>query len=787
MTALHHKLFRDLGRMAGQMTAITAVLACGIATYVTMRSSYDSLLFARSEYYSAYRFADVFAHVKRAPEALARSIAEIPGVAAVQTRIVTDVTLDVPGLEEPATARLVSIPARRVPLLNDLFLRQGRYIEADRRDEIVISEAFAAANQLKTGDSVDAVVNGKWERLRIAGIGLSPEYLYEVKPGEIFPDNRRFGVLWISRETLEAAFDMKESFNDLSLSLAQGASEPEVIERLDQLLEPHGGLGAYGRSDQISYRFIADELTELRAMGLILPTIFLAIVAFLLHVVMSRLVTTERSQIAVLKAFGYGRLDIAGHYLKFGLLAALPGSVLGIAGGLWLGSLFTGVYARYFHFPVLRLQPNSYLLLSAVAVGAGAACIGALSAARRAVALAPAEAMRPESPEKFRAGVLEHSGLMTWLAPATRMIIRNLSRRPWKALATALGIALAVSILVVGRYTIDSVNYLVDLQFRIMQREDLTIAFQEPRPEHARYELAQLPGVLQVETFREVPARLRFGHRSRKSSILGVTSDDTLRPLLDRKLTRIEVPAEGIVLNSRLGEILGAPPGSQIQIEVLEGARPVRVVTVAGWVEQPIGLGAYMQAEALHRMMREGGTISGAHLKVDPKQAAQLYSLLKRTPSISAVAVKDVALASFWKSYGDTIWISTTMLVGFASVIALGIVYNGLRIALSERGHELASLRVLGYTRTEIGRILLGEQGLLLVLAIPFGLALGYGLSFLTSHALARDLIRLPLVIGPVSYSYASGIVVAAGLLSGLVVIRQLAHMDLTEVLKSRE
>src|SRR5512147_2463323 len=313
MTSLHHKLIRDLSRMGGQMTAITAALACGVATYVTMRSSYDSLLFARSEYYSAYRFADVFAHVKRAPEALAKSIAEIPGVAAVQTRIVTDVTLDIPGLEEPATARLVSIPARRVPLLNDLFLRQGRYIEADRRDEVVMSEAFATANQLKVGDSVDAVVNGKWERLRIAGTGLSPEYLYEVKPGEIFPDNRRFGVLWISRETMEAAFDMKEAFNDLALTLAQGASEPEVIERLDHLLEPYGGLGAYGRSDQPSYRFIADELTELRAMGLILPTIFLAIVAFLLHVVMSRLVATERSQIAVLKAFGYGRLDIAGH------------------------------------------------------------------------------------------------------------------------------------------------------------------------------------------------------------------------------------------------------------------------------------------------------------------------------------------------------------------------------------------------------------------------------------------------------------------------------------------
>ncbi len=785
MTPLHRKLFRDLTRMAGQMTAITAVLACGVATFVTMRSAYDSLLFARSEFYTTCRFADVFAHVKRAPEYLAHSIAQIPGVAAVQTRIVTDVTLDIPGLEEPATARLVSIPERGAPLLTGLFLRRGSYI--DRGDEVVISESFAAANRLNVGDAVSAVVNGKWERLRIAGIGLSPEYLYEVKPGEIFPDNRRFGVLWMSRKTMEAAFDMKEAFNDLTLSLAQGASEPDIIERLDHILESYGGLGAYGRGDQMSYRFIADELTELRTMGYLLPTIFLAVVAFLLHVVMSRLIALERGQIGVLQAFGYGRIAIAAHYLKFGLVAALPGSILGIAGGLWLGSVYTAIYARYFHFPELRLQPEGYVPAAAIAIAAGAACLGAVSAAYRAVALAPAESMRPGSPEKFHAGFLERTGLQRWIAPETRMIYRNLSRRPWKAAAAALGIALAVSILVVGRYTIDSVHYVVDLQFRQLQREDLTVTFQETRPEQARYDLAKLPGVLRAESFREVPVRLRSGHRWRKSSILGVSDSDTLRPLVDRRHGRIEIPDDGMVLNSRLGEILNAPPGTQIQIEVLEGVRPVRTLVVAGWIEQPLGLGAYMQAAALHRMMRESDLISGAHLKVDPRKEEPLYTLLKRTPSISAVAVKSVALASFWKSYGDTIWISTMMLVGFASVIAFGIVYNGARIALSERGHELASLRVLGYQTSEVGRILLGEQGLLLALGIPCGFVLGYALALLTSRALARDLIRLPLVIGPVSYTYAACLVLIAGVVSGWVVARRLARMDLTAVLKARE
>jgi putative ABC transport system permease protein len=787
MNALDHKLWRGLGRLRGQITAITAVLACGVATYVTMRASYDSLLSARSAYYSTYRFADVFAQVKRAPESLRSAIAEISGVGAVQTRIVTDVTLDVAGLEEPATTRLVSIPERRAPILNDLFLRRGRYLDPGQRNEVLISEAFASANGLNPGDRVDAVVNGKWERLRIVGIGLSPEYLYEVKPGEIFPDNRRFGVVWMGREALEAAFDMKGAFNDVALTLSHGAGEAEVISRLDHLLERYGSLGAYGRGDQLSFRFIDDELAELRTTGLVLPTIFLAVVAFLLHVVMSRLVGTERGQIAVLKAFGYGRWEIAAHYLKFALLAALPGSLLGIAGGLWLAYQFTGVYARYFHFPALPLEPQAPLALVAVAIAAGSACVGALSAARRAATLPPAEAMHAEPPEDFRAGMLERSGLASRLSPGSRMIARNLARRPWKALAAGLGIALAVAILVVGRYAIDSVNYIVDLQFRWLQREDVTVTFQEPRPARILHALAQWPGVLRAEPFREVPARLRFGHRSRRSAILGMSRDRDLRPLLNRGLRPVELPADGLVLNARLGEILGVRLGDQLRVEVLEGARPVRLVTVAGWIDEPIGLGAFMDATALQRLMREAGTVSGAYLAVDSEHAAKLYSFLKRTPAVRTVSVKEAAWASFWKSYGETIWISTTMLVGFASVIAFGIVYNGARIALSERSHELASLRILGYTRAEVARILLVEQAILTALAIPAGFAAGYALAFLTSRALARDLVRLPLVIGPVSYAYAAAVVVAAAVLSGCVVARRLARMDLTAVLKSRE
>jgi putative ABC transport system permease protein len=271
MTSLNLKLGRDLRHLSSQVVAVMLVVACGMATYITMRSAYESLVVSQADYYRDYRFAEVFAQVKRAPESLARRIAAVPGVAQVETRVVFEVAVDVPGLEEPATGRLVSIPELRRPLLNDLFLREGRYLETGQRDEVIISEAFADANRLKIGDRLGAVLNGRWQRLRIVGIAISPEYVYEIRGVEVFPDNRRFGVLWMSREVLGPAFDLKDGFNDLTLTLSPGAAEAEVISRLDTLLEDYGGLGAYGRDEHLSNRFLSDEIKQDRVTGIFIP------------------------------------------------------------------------------------------------------------------------------------------------------------------------------------------------------------------------------------------------------------------------------------------------------------------------------------------------------------------------------------------------------------------------------------------------------------------------------------------------------------------------------------
>ncbi|MGK7949055.1 MAG: ABC transporter permease [Xenococcaceae cyanobacterium] len=789
MNSLDRKLFRDLWHVKGQVIAIALVVVCGIASFVMARSAYTSLTLTQNTYYSEYNFARVFLSLKRAPETLKTQIADIPGVAQTQTRIVVDVTLDVPELTEPATGRLISIPEQQISMLNELFIRKGRYIESSRGDEVLVSEAFAEANKLQLGDTIGAIINGRWERLKIVGIALSPEYIYEARgAGEPYPDNKRFGIIWMGRDALGKAYDLDGAFNNVTLSLSPTAKEVEVITQLDRLLERYGGLGAYGREDQVSHQILSDEIKGLNIMATLLPSIFLGIAAFLLNVVLSRLVSTQREQIAVLKAFGYDNLTIGLHYLKFVLIIVTIGSVLGILVGVWLGRGITQIYnTQLYKFPLLRYDLSPKVLATAIIVSYGAAAIGAFMAVSKAVVLPPAEGMRAEPPAKFKPTIIERLGLQRFFSVAGRIILRNLERKPIQAILSILGVSLAVAILITGNYMIDAVNYLMDFQFRQVQRQDMTIVFNEPRPSRTRYEVANLPGVIDSEPFRLVPARLRFEHRTYRTALTGIEPQGEFRRLMDRNLHSVYLPSDGVVMTTKLAEILGVQPGDIITVEVFEANRPVRQVRVAGLVDELLGVQAYIDIKALNRLMREGATISGAYLAVDSHRADRLYTQLKQIPAITGISTRKAALNSFKEISAESIKIMNTGLVIFACIITFSVVYNSARIALSERGRELASLRIMGFTKGEVAFILLGEQAILTLLAIPVGYLIGYGLAALMSAAYNSELYRLPLIITNSNYAFTFIVVAIASLISGLIIRRQINRLDLIAVLKTRE
>lgn len=788
MRALDRKLARDLWQARSQVGAIALVMAAGVALAVLMRSGHDSLEEARRAFYERYRLADVFVSVRRAPLRVVEEVAAIPGVARAEARIVVDVTLDLEGVPEPATGRLVGIPEERRDILNGVFVRAGRYIDPRRPDEVLVSEAFARANGLGPGDSVTAVLNGHRRELRIVGIGLSPEYVMSIGPGQAFPDDRTFGVLWIGHQALAAALDMEGAWNDLSLDLAPGASEADVIARLDRLLEPYGGLGAIPRSRQPSNWYLQSELDGLRAFGAVPLVTFLTVAAFLINVVMTRTVAVQRQQIAALKALGYSNAAVAWHYTKWALAVAALGAAVGTVAGAWLGARMTALYAEYYRFPVLAFRLNGGAVVLTAAAGLLAAVLGALGAVRRAMRLPPAEAMRPEPPGIYRESRIERPGLRRLFSLPTRIVLRNLERRPGRAALSTLGIALGTAILVAGQFSIDAATVMIETPFSEVQRYDVLVSFSRPEPERAYHEVRRLPGVLSAEGFRSLPVRLVAGHRSRYATITGLPSPSRLHRVLDQPTHRaVELPPDGLVLSATLASRLGVRPGDRVRVEVLEGHRPVREVLVAGLVDEYLGTSAYMEIGAAGRLAGGGRTLTGAYLRADPGALAELYARLKAMPGVAGVVIKRRALENFRGTLTRTIGIQRAAIVALAVIIAFGVVYNTARVTLSERALELGTLRVIGFRRGEISYILLGELAVVTLAAIPLGLLVGYGMAAAMVRAYDTDLYRLPLVVTPSTLVFAAVTILVATAVSALVIQRRLDRQDLVAVLKTRE
>ena len=785
--ALNKKLIRDLRHMTGQVLATSLVVACGVASFVAMRSTFTSLKTSQENYYSNHRFADIFASLKRAPETVRANIEAIPGVATVQTGVVEQVSIDLPNLSEPAQARLVAIPPRQATMLNDLHLQQGRYIDRTRSGEVIISGAFAQANDFEPGDSIKANINGRERRLTIVGVALSPEYIYEIRPGDVFPDNRRYGIIWINRQEIAAAYQMDGAFNDVSLTLAPGGNEAEVIDRLDGILLEYGGLGAYGRIDQQSYRFISNEFSQLRSFGIFLPVVFLGVTAFLLHLVLSRLVKTEREQIGLLKAFGYSNVRIAQHYLLLSFSCIGLGVLVGIIAGTWLGSVMTEMYTEYFHFPVLEFHVGAGLVAASFLFSSLAAAIGALSSLVKVVTTPPAEAMRPEAPASYKPGVLERTGIQAVVSPANRIILRNLIRQPLRATLALIGISLAAALLFTGFYFFDAIERIIDVQFHKAIREDVIVTFHSPREGRVRHELVALPGVRAAEFFRALPVRLRSEHLEKRVALQGVDAAARLHRIVDEDGEVHLPPSSGLMISTELAEQLDVGIGDTVIVEVLEGSRPVRQVPIVQMIDEMLGVNAYMEIRSLNRLIEEDDVVSGGYLSVRKDELDALYSRLKKMPSIAGVSLPAVMLQSFEDTFAQTIGGFTFFLILFSSAIVVGVVYNAARVALSERGRELASLRVLGFTTQEVSHILSGEQILLTVVAIPVGCLIGVVLCYLMNNLVDREILRLPLVFSVRTVVVTSAIVGVATVVSSVIVERRLRSLDLIEVLKTRE
>lgn len=786
--ALDRKLLRDLWRLKGQVISIALVIASGIALLVMSLSTHEALRVTSDAYYDRYRFGHIFAGVKRAPLHLEERVKSLDGVQSLQLRISKQAILDIEEFPEPLMGRLVSLPEGGQPILNRLVLRSGRLVSPGQLDEVVINESFAEEHGLAPGDSLYAIINDKKRRLRIVGTAMSPEFIYVASPGALIPDKKRYGILWMGRKAMEAAFDYKGAFNDLSATVLRGTDTRAVIQELDAMLAPYGGNGAIDRKDHLSDWFVQNELAQNRTSAQILPTIFLLVAAFLTNTVLTRLIATERSEIGLMKAFGYSNMEIGWHYAKFVMLITALGIVFGSVMGAYLGRFSTHTYAENLNFPLLIYQPgpSSFVIGGLVSLAVG--LLATARAVRGAARLPPVVAMRPPEPPMFHHGA-RFQKLLTLLDEPTRIICRQIARWPGRAAVTTFGFAGAIAMMVLSLQFTDAIDEISRTYFAEFQREDLALGFGDPKSSTILEEVKRLPGVQYVEPMRVVPADLESGHRKHRGTLQGITRDGDLTRIFDIRRGVIPVPAEGVVLSARLAEKLEVDVGDDISVHILEGRRPEMNIKVAATYDFHVGMFAYVDIDTLNRIMGDRPVAGYVNVIIDEQVQSDLVVTLKNLPAVSSVALKSVAVSNFHETIAETLMIFVGFFSAFSFALGFGVTYNAQRISLSERSRELATLRVLGFSRHDALYILLGETMLLVSLALPLGCLLGWVLTalFVSASGFQTELIRLPLAIEPSTYGFAVVVLLVATVVAGLTIKHWIDNLDLISVLKTRE
>lgn len=787
VSSLDIKLARDLWHIKGQAIAIATVIALGVLLMVMMDGLVNTLDETRLAYYERYRLADIFVPITRAPNAVIKEIQALADVKSVQGRITGTALIDLPLVELPIQAKAISLPDFGEPLLNNIMITRGRELNSQHRNEILLLNSFAEARNLQLEDKMEVTMNGKKWLFIIVGFVQSPEYLYTPVPGEMVPDDGRFAVFWLNNTAMEAAYDMQGAFNEVLVSTLSYTLELATLADIDRIVEKYGGIGAYGIKDLISNRFTEEEIAGLRASAKGVPPIFLSVAAFLLYIVVSRMVQSEREQIGLLKAFGYSSTEISRHYLKLVIVIAMLGATVGSIGGLYAGKALAVFYQDYFKFPFLVFELDTKAFLVGFAVSIVTASVGSLFVLKKIFLLTPSEAMRPAVPADYSKAGKVLGNVDQYFDQPIRMVLREVIRQPTRMIGAIIGIACGMGLSVAMLTVLIGFDTTLELSFTVLDRSDANVVFVHPQTTKTVYELKAIPGIHHVEPVRMVSVIFKNANKSYRGIINGIVKQPYLYRALDSKFQPLSLEQTGIVITQSLAKILDISVGETLTVDVREGRRPLLLIPVIGISETLLGSPTYMDINRLNRYLNETDRISGAYLTIDAAYSASIYAVLKTMPAVAGISLKQDSQAAFTKLMDTGAGAMRYIMALIAAVITFGIVYNSARISFAEKERDLASLRVIGFTKAETAFVLLGELGLITLLALPIGGVFGYYLSIAISKGYSTDIYQVPAHFSPESYAIASIAVIIAALISGFFLQRDIDHLDMVSALKSKQ
>jgi putative ABC transport system permease protein len=797
---LGRKILRDLFSARWQYLAIGAMVSLGVAFYIASYSAYVNLeaSFARS--YESLLFEDFMIQFHAAPERVAARLERLPGVAAVEGRLVEDVGVELPGRAQnrKLVGRLISIPENRELKVNRLKLVEGRLLSPRARREVLLEASFAGYHQLRPGDEIEAVRGTGRVRLRIAGIVQSPEYLYVVRSRQelmAVPDT--FGVMFVSEDVLGPLVGKGGAINEIHIKLAPDAPLEPALRRAGQTLEAYRPNDPIPRTDQPSNQMLQQDVEGFRSYAILFPAFFLSVAVAAVYSLLTRLVHQQRPAIGLLRSLGYSRRSVLWHYLSgalaLGLVAALVGDLL----GLWLARWTSLLYMGQLQVPEALVLPRWNLVWTGLAIGAAATGLGALFPANAAARIRPAEAMRPLSPTFGQRSILLDR-LFPGLKLVWKLPLRNIFRQPKRTFSTLFGIVAGIALMITARGLLDSTEEAIYEIVSGSYRYDLRLDLLRARDSSIVHRVRSWPGVVRAEGVLEVPVDLAHGGKTYSAMVSGQDPAAGLLELRDPAGQPIQIPEEGALFGPTLRKRLELEVGDVVQVSVpknvvAESFPPVSL-RVAGFTDEAIGTVAYLRRQNLWSLLREElelppSAVSGVVIKVAPKYAAEVRSRLQKLPDAGSV-LSVPEIRRMLERVMETFRIFVLIMELFGVALAVAMIFNMVTINVLERGPEIATLRTIGFGRRQIAAMVTFENlvvGLVgIAIGLPFGRWFIEQFWLLAQTEEQQELFTYEISVKPATYAISAVAILAAVLISQIPALRMLGRMDLAKATKER-
>ncbi|NLV16624.1 MAG: FtsX-like permease family protein [Syntrophomonadaceae bacterium] len=791
MSTLTRKLFRTIVNTRGQFLALIVIVALGVMIYVSMNIVYSNLAQAQQQFYEENRFADYTFLVVKAPESVVSRIEAVPGVIKATGRLQKDVTIFKDN-EERAVGRLTGYPLPVKDELNNIHLLSGRSFDDIASEEIgiIADPQYAEANAIKPGKKIEILADSRKVDITVIGTAISPEFVYPMKDSSsLFPEPELFGILMMPQKQVQQILGMPGQINQVLLDLAPDADEALIKSQVGAILKPYGNIADYPRKNQSSHVVLQAQLDGIKLISTSLPLIFFLIAAGIQFVILSRLIRSQRMSIGVMKALGYNNRQIIWNYTSYALLVSLLGALAGNALGLGMASAMTVLFAQYFNLPPAAMGINLQVVVISFLISSLVAGASGLLASRSVLQINPAEAMRPQPPAIGRRTPVEDwAWLWNRLSSSWKMSLRSMFRNRTRFSVTILGVMSAVVLLMFTFLMSDATNHFFDQSFEQVNHYDYIVRFSEPIKESELLYWNGWDEVQRTEKMMEIPVKAIFSNQTVDDVIVGLEPSSQLKKVSDKYGEIHRIPEEGILINSVTADKMGLAVGDVVTVETVMGMGAVRTaqLKVMDRFEPMTGAISYVSLETANRLLGERQLVTAAMLKLDAPVMPSLEKRLKEMSRVGSVVSFSQERAVYEKLMG-TVWVSIGVMLMFAVILGIAIIYNTSVMTLNERQREMASLRVLGYSKGEVAGLIRKETWLQAVIGIVLGLPSGKAVATAYLASATTEMYSLPAVIYPRSYLMVAIVAFIFVWLGQNLSIRKAGKLDMVEVLKNRE